>query len=81
MNAAVARKKIESVMARSFRRAFDRHEEHRQRLPTGVAELNVSAGFPRGAITEIHGNDVVRAYQLVAFCPGPGALRAMKPVR
>jgi len=58
MNAAVARKKVESVMAGSFRRAFERHERQpAEMLGTGVAELDrLLLGCPRGAITELHGS-------------------------
>ena len=58
MNAAVARKKVESVMAGSFRRAFDRRERQpAEMLGTGVAELDrFLLGCPRGAITELHGS-------------------------
>jgi hypothetical protein len=57
MNAAVARKKVESLMAGSFRRAFDRHERQpAEILGTGVAALDrFLLGCPRGAITELHG--------------------------
>lgn len=57
MNAASARKKVESVLSGSFRRAFDRHERQpAEILGTGVAELDrFLLGCPRGAITELHG--------------------------
>lgn len=57
MNAAVARKQVESVLSGSFKRAFDRRERQpADLLSTGVPEIDGSLhGCPRGAITELHG--------------------------
>lgn len=57
MNAAIARKNVESVLAGPFRRAFDRHERQpAEILGTGIAELDrFLLGCPRGSITELHG--------------------------
>lgn len=57
MNAAVAKKEVESVLASRFGNVFERYaKQPPEILPTGVAELDEFAnGFPRGAITEIHG--------------------------
>jgi RecA/RadA recombinase len=57
MNAAVASRKIESVLSGPFRRAFERHEKQpAEILSTGVAEFDrLLLGCPRGAITELHG--------------------------
>ena len=57
MNAALARREVESVLAGTLRRAFERHERQpREILRTGVAEIDhFLHGFPRGAITELHG--------------------------
>jgi hypothetical protein len=57
MNAAVASKKVESVLSGPFRRAFERLERQpAEILSTGVAELDrFLLGCPRGAITELHG--------------------------
>jgi hypothetical protein len=57
MKAAVTRKEIESALHDRFGDVFERHERVlRETLPTDVVEIdNVLGGFPRGAITEIHG--------------------------
>ena len=57
MNAAVAKKEVESVLASRFGNVFERYaKQPPEILPTGVAELDALAyGFPRGAITEFHG--------------------------
>jgi len=57
MNTGVAIKKIESVLASRFGRVCERHEKQpAEVLPTGIAEIDrFLYGFPRGAITEIHG--------------------------
>lgn len=57
MNAAVASRKLESVLSGPFRRAFERQEKQpAEILSTGVAELDrFLLGCPRGAITELHG--------------------------
>jgi len=57
MNAALARREVGSVLAGPFRRAFERHERQpKEILRTGVAEIDhFLHGFPRGAITELHG--------------------------
>jgi hypothetical protein len=57
MNAAVASRKVESVLSGPFRRAFERHERQPPEiLSTGVAEVDrFLLGCPRGAITELHG--------------------------
>lgn len=57
MNAAVARRKVESVLSGPFRRAFERHERQpAEILRTGISELDrFLHGCPRGAITELHG--------------------------
>jgi hypothetical protein len=56
MTAAI-KKLIESTLADRFGRVFDRYERlPADVLPTGIEEIdNVLQGFPRGAITEIHG--------------------------
>jgi hypothetical protein len=58
MNAAVARTKVESLLARRFDRVFERPERQPGELfPTGVADIDRCwYGLPRGAITEIHGS-------------------------
>ena len=57
MSAVVARSKIESVLAGRLGSVFERYEKKPiELLPTGVAEIDrILHGFPRGAITEIHG--------------------------
>jgi len=57
MSAAVARTRVESALANRFGRVFERHEKQpAELLPSGVAEVDrFLSGFPRGAISEIHG--------------------------
>ncbi|SRR6266404_891707 len=57
MNAAATKKQIESALAERFGHAFERNERlPPETLPTGIGEIdNALHGFPRGAITEIHG--------------------------
>jgi hypothetical protein len=57
MKVAITRKEIESVLHDRFGDVFERHERVLpETLPTGVVEIdNALGGFPRGAITEIHG--------------------------
>jgi hypothetical protein len=57
MKTAVAKKEIESVLATRFGAIFERREQQpAEILPTGVPEIDALLnGFPRGAITEIHG--------------------------
>jgi len=57
MKAAITRKEIESALHDRFGDVFERHERAvPETLPTGVFEIdNALGGFPRGAITEIHG--------------------------
>ena len=57
MKVAVTRKEIESALHDRFGDVFERHERLLpETLPTGVVEIdNALGGFPRGAITEIHG--------------------------
>lgn len=57
MNAAVASRKVESVLSGPFRRAFERPDKQpAETLSTGVTELDrLLLGCPRGAITELHG--------------------------
>jgi hypothetical protein len=57
MKTAFAKKEIESALAPRFGAIFERHEKPpAEILPTGVDELDqILHGFPRGAITEIHG--------------------------
>jgi hypothetical protein len=54
---AVARTQIESHIVDRFGHVFERHERRPlEILSTGIAEFDrVLSGFPRGAITEIHG--------------------------
>jgi RecA DNA recombination protein len=57
MNAALKRKEVEFVLSGRFRGVFERHERRAGLLPTGVAEIDrFLHGFPRGAISEIHGS-------------------------
>jgi hypothetical protein len=58
MNATLTRKQIESALADRFGHVFERYERlPAETLPTGIAEFDqASHGFPRGAITEIHGS-------------------------
>ena len=57
MKIAVTRKEIESALHDRFGDVFERHERILpETLATGIVEIdNVLGGFPRGAITEIHG--------------------------
>jgi hypothetical protein len=57
MKTVFAKKEIESALADRFGTLWQRREKHpAQILPTGVSEIDlVLNGFPRGAITEIHG--------------------------
>src|SRR5712691_9488435 len=57
MKTAVAKKEIESALANRFGAIFERREKQpAEVLPTGVWEIDgLLNGFPRGAITEIHG--------------------------
>jgi hypothetical protein len=57
MRVAVTRKEIELALHDRFGDVFERHERLLpETLPTGVVEIdNALGGFPRGAITEIHG--------------------------
>ena len=58
MSLAVAKKEIESALAHRFGDAFARRERRPvETLPTGITEIDRALpGFPRGAITEIHGS-------------------------
>jgi len=57
MNAAATKKQIESALADRFGDVFERYERlPTKTLSTGIGEIdNALHGFPRGAITEIHG--------------------------
>lgn len=57
MNAAITKKEVELALADRFGDIFERHERPPvEVLPTGVSEIdNLLSGWPRGAITEIHG--------------------------
>ena len=57
MKVAVTRKEIESALHDRFGDVFERHERVLpETLATGVVEIDHAlGGFPRGAITEIHG--------------------------
>jgi recombination protein RecA len=57
MKVAVTRKEIESALHDRFGDVFERHERVLPEiLPTDIVEIdNALGGFPRGAITEIHG--------------------------
>lgn len=57
MNAAL-KKEVESVLSGRFGSVFERHEKSAaELLPTGVVEIDrFLHGFPRGAISEIHGS-------------------------
>ena len=57
MKTALVKKEIESALATRFGAIFERREKHpAEILPTGVPEIDAFLnGFPRGAITEIHG--------------------------
>jgi hypothetical protein len=57
MRAGAAKQQIESALNERFGNAFEwRERRPAEVLPTGIAEFDeVLCGFPRGAITEIHG--------------------------
>lgn len=57
MKRAIAKKEIESVLRARFGDAFERRDNRpAETLATGIGELDdLLQGFPRGAITEIHG--------------------------
>ena len=57
MKSAVAKKEIESALADRFGAIFERREKQPAEIvPTGIEEIDARLnGFPRGAITEIHG--------------------------
>jgi len=57
MKSAVAKKEIELALADRFGAIFQRRERQPvEIMPTGIAEIDACLnGFPRGAITEIHG--------------------------
>ena len=57
MKTAVAKKEIELALADRFGSIFQRREKQPAEIvPTGVGEIDALLnGFPRGAITEIHG--------------------------
>src|SRR5437763_3220726 len=57
MKAAITKKQIESVLADRFGNIFEQPEQPAvETLSTGIVDLDdVLHGFPRGAITEIHG--------------------------
>lgn len=57
MNAASAKQQVESVLADRFGNVFERHEKRLvEFVVTGIREIDKALpGFPRGAITEIHG--------------------------
>ena len=57
MNSAATRKQVELALANRVSAVFARRKERQTEiLPTGIVELDSSCeGFPRGAITEIHG--------------------------
>ena len=57
MKSAVAKKEIELALADRFGAVFQRHQKlPAEIVPTGIDEIDACLnGFPRGAITEIHG--------------------------
>jgi len=57
VKSAVAKKDIELALANRFGAIFERREKQPAEIvPTGVGEIDARLnGFPRGAITEIHG--------------------------
>jgi hypothetical protein len=57
MKSAVAKKEIELALADRFGAIFERREKQPAEIvPTGIGEIDARLnGFPRGAITEIHG--------------------------
>ena len=56
---AVAKTRIQSQIADRFGHVFEQREKRPlEILPTGVTEIDqVLGGFPRGAITEVHGTE------------------------
>src|SRR3989440_7816791 len=56
---AVAKTRIQSQIADRFGHVFEQREKRPlEMLPTGVTEIDqVLGGFPRGAITEVHGTE------------------------
>src|SRR6478672_5868729 len=54
---AVAKKEIEAQVVDRLGHVFERHEKRpREILPSGISEIDQAlGGFPRGAITEVHG--------------------------
>ena len=57
MKSAGAKKEIELALADRFGTVFQRREKQLAEIvPTGIEEIDARLyGFPRGAITEIHG--------------------------
>ncbi|MGZ8843881.1 MAG: hypothetical protein ACXW18_09480 [Pyrinomonadaceae bacterium] len=57
MNAAVAKKQVEAVLANRFGNVFERRATKlTEFVPTGIFEIDSSLpGFPRGGITELYG--------------------------
>lgn len=57
MKSASAKKEIESALANRFGAVFQQREKQPAEIvPTGIGEIDAHLnGFPRGAITEIHG--------------------------
>src|ERR1043166_6389442 len=56
MNAAATKREVELALADRVADVFARRAERsHETLSTGIAELDRRWGFPRGAITEIHG--------------------------
>ncbi len=57
MKSAVAKKELELALAGRFGAVFQRREKQPAEIvPTGIGEIDARLnGFPRGAITEIHG--------------------------
>src|SRR5260370_15033862 len=57
MKSAVAKKEIELALADRFGAVFQRRQKQPAEIvPTGIGEIDARLnGFPRGAITEIHG--------------------------
>src|SRR6266853_5283666 len=58
MKSAVAKKEIELALAHRFGDVLRRHQKQPAEIvPTGIGEIDARLnGFPRGAITEIHGS-------------------------
>ena len=59
MKVALAKKEIEMALSSRFGRVFEvRDRNVAEVLPTGIAEIDhVLEGIPRGAITEVHGQE------------------------